>query len=596
MMDANVLSNLLAYAAQIACVTVAGSLLPRILRVDAAVVRYAYWRGLLALCLVLPWIQGRQHAASAPNGVATRVLAPSVAAVSKAAAVAAPGASIQWLPIVGAILIGGLVLRLAWLGAGLLRLRRVAAAGAVAPPCGDEHDLQRAIGTRAEIRYVVDLAQPLTFGVVKPLVLLPETLREHSPAIQRAVLCHELLHVQRRDWAWVLAEETVRAVLWFHPAVWWLISRVQLAREEVVDELSVLATGRRTYLEALMAFADQRPLAPAAAFARRRQLFRRMVLISKEGAMSAKRLLFSCAVMALVVLAGSWYAAGAFPLKESAGPQTLQTDPGPLEKRANPITPENPVPRRIYSVMPQYPLGATDERGSVTLRVTLDQSGRVAEVHSVRTPLQLALDRRGQAQIGIVGGFGIGPGRRGGQPPASRGAQPVVSPVMNDAFVTVAVDAVRQWQYEAPANGPISFDVTIGFRPDSEPQLLSHGASYMNPAGDFGAPPPPPPPPSTSWGSGAVRVGGTISVPVRVTNVPPIYPAIAKAAKVQGVVIIEAVIGPDGRVSDARVLRSIPLLDQAALDAVMQWEYTPTSLNGTPVPVIMTITVSFTTQ
>ena len=55
-------------------------------------------------------------------------------------------------------------------------------------------------------------------------------------------------------------------------------------------------------------------------------------------------------------------------------------------------------------------------------------------------------------------------------------------------------------------------------------------------------------------------------------------------------------IGPNGKVQNARVLRSIPLLDQAALDAVKQWEYTPTLLNGVPVPVIMTVTVQFTLQ
>ena len=62
----------------------------------------------------------------------------------------------------------------------------------------------------------------------------------------------------------------------------------------------------------------------------------------------------------------------------------------------------------------------------------------------------------------------------------------------------------------------------------------------------------------------------------------------------QGVVIIEATIGPTGRVQDASILRSIPLLDAAALEAVRQWEYTPTLLNGMPVPVLMTITVNFT--
>jgi protein TonB len=104
------------------------------------------------------------------------------------------------------------------------------------------------------------------------------------------------------------------------------------------------------------------------------------------------------------------------------------------------------------------------------------------------------------------------------------------------------------------------------------------------------APPPPPPPVAP------VRVGGNIRPPTKVKNVNPVYPSIAQSARVQGVVIVEATIGPDGKVSDARVLRSIPLLDQAALDAVRQWVFTPTLLNGVPVPVIMTVTVNFTLQ
>ena len=91
-----------------------------------------------------------------------------------------------------------------------------------------------------------------------------------------------------------------------------------------------------------------------------------------------------------------------------------------------------------------------------------------------------------------------------------------------------------------------------------------------------------------------MRVGGNIKPPTKTKHVAPVDPAIAQSARVQGVVIIEATIGPNGKVQDARVLRSIPLLDQAALDAVKQWEFTPTLLNGVPVPVIMTVTVQFT--
>jgi protein TonB len=83
---------------------------------------------------------------------------------------------------------------------------------------------------------------------------------------------------------------------------------------------------------------------------------------------------------------------------------------------------------------------------------------------------------------------------------------------------------------------------------------------------------------------------------MKVRNVNPVYPADAQEAKVQGVVILEARIERDGTVSRARVLKSIPELDDAAVEAVRQWEFTPTLLNGAPVPVMMTVTVNFTLQ
>ena len=101
------------------------------------------------------------------------------------------------------------------------------------------------------------------------------------------------------------------------------------------------------------------------------------------------------------------------------------------------------------------------------------------------------------------------------------------------------------------------------------------------------------PPPEPPKRQDPVRVGGQIRAPQRVRDARPVYPQIALAARVQGIVIIEATIGVDGRVANARVLRSIPLLDQAALEAVRQWEYVPTTLNGVPVPVIMSVTVTF---
>ena len=103
--------------------------------------------------------------------------------------------------------------------------------------------------------------------------------------------------------------------------------------------------------------------------------------------------------------------------------------------------------------------------------------------------------------------------------------------------------------------------------------------------------PVPPPPPSRA--REPVRVGGAITRPERIRDVPPVYPALARAARIEGTVILEAVIGIDGTVQDARVLRPFPYLDDAALEAVRQWLFTPTRLNGEPVPVVMTVTVTF---
>jgi TonB family protein len=94
-------------------------------------------------------------------------------------------------------------------------------------------------------------------------------------------------------------------------------------------------------------------------------------------------------------------------------------------------------------------------------------------------------------------------------------------------------------------------------------------------------------------GRGPLRLGGEIKEPQRLLDVAPVYPPVAQTARVEGSVIVEATVGQDGRVKDAKVIKSIPLLDQAALDAVQQWRFAPTLLNGAPVDVIFATTVRF---
>ena len=115
--------------------------------------------------------------------------------------------------------------------------------------------------------------------------------------------------------------------------------------------------------------------------------------------------------------------------------------------------------------------------------------------------------------------------------------------------------------------------------------------------------PQPPPPPQQGGchrempdGQVPVRVGGNIKAPTKTSDARPVYPPEAQSARVQGVVILELVVTTTGQVFSPCVLRSIPMLDQAAIDAVSQWQFEPTMLNGMAVPVIMTVTVNFTLQ
>jgi protein TonB len=130
---------------------------------------------------------------------------------------------------------------------------------------------------------------------------------------------------------------------------------------------------------------------------------------------------------------------------------------------------------------------------------------------------------------------------------------------------TAAVEAVRQWVYEPT--------IVNGVR---NPVIISVAVEFK-----LTAPQP-------------VRVGGAIKPPMQTKRVVPPYPPEAQAAGVQGIVIMEATIGVDGKVTDVRVLRSIPLLDRAAMEAVRQFEYTPTVVEGVTVPVIMTVSINFT--
>jgi protein TonB len=174
--------------------------------------------------------------------------------------------------------------------------------------------------------------------------------------------------------------------------------------------------------------------------------------------------------------------------------------------------------------------------------------------------------------------------------PAPPPPPPAPSPVAVRARTSVAAD-----QSVAPTTAP----------PRIEPELASAGPPLDAPLGlsagvpagfgiDTGAvtvtlPPSPEPPRQTT-----VRVAQLPEPPRKIIDVRPVYPEIARTARVEGTVILESVLDTSGNVTQLRVVRSVPLLDQAALNAVRQWKYSPTLYGGRPVSVLMTITIRFT--
>lgn len=168
------------------------------------------------------------------------------------------------------------------------------------------------------------------------------------------------------------------------------------------------------------------------------------------------------------------------------------------------------------------------------------------------------------------------------QPPAPAASTPRLNP---NAAPTTAPPEIR------PENPALDLRIAPGVPevPGGIP-----GASLGVPGGLPNIAPQPAPAPEPAPEKAApVRAGGKVQFPKRVHFVEPVYPQIAVAARVEGTVYLEATIDEHGAVTNLRVLQPSPLLEAAAVEAVRKWRYSPTTLNGVRVPVVMTVTVTF---
>jgi TonB family protein len=195
-----------------------------------------------------------------------------------------------------------------------------------------------------------------------------------------------------------------------------------------------------------------------------------------------------------------------------------------------------------------------------------------------------------------------GPGRHGAGFLMPQGLLQFLRPEDARLFRDPAAAMVFSYRSSGSGGGGVSFDeaerqqVAMAARNAEAQSHLPPGAGMGIAAGIVGGGGTSGQYSTATPGDAPLRVGGDIAPPRKIVDAPVIYPAAAQEARIQGVVILEIVVGTDGSVTDARVLRSIPQLDEAAIETVRKWRYEPVLLNGKPVPIILTVTVNFTLQ
>jgi TonB family protein len=298
--------------------------------------------------------------------------------------------------------VGGV--RLVWLGLGLYRLSHYRRRSQPLDPLPEGvREMCQRLKVAPSVYISRGIESPATFGVWRPVLLLPLSFLKMVPSRQKAIICHELWHVRRKDWLATLCEEVFSALLWFHPAIWWLISQLQLCREQVIDRLVLETTEeRRSYLEALLEIAGARgrpevTLAPL--FLTRNHLTRRVALILTEVTMSPTRIILSLVLVLGILSVTGTVAVKAFPLESPQGSKAqgngIEQTTEAVASSTQPVTISSEVlsKRLLHQVRPSYPPQAKALRiqGEVFLEVTVSANGDVDNIRVINGHALLVL-------------------------------------------------------------------------------------------------------------------------------------------------------------------------------------------------------------
>lgn len=561
-------SNLVIWSVQAAALIGGGIVAAKLFAWRHPQSRLRFFQALLVVSLLLPLIGPwrRPEAALDPGGGAVTVRTYEAIAVPDARSF------IDGPALVLALLAAGILLQLVRLGVSVAKLRSLRRRGeAVA--------IEGLIGV--EVRSVPGIKGPAAFGWTDPVILLPSAMADGP--VRDAALRHELQHVLRRDWLENLAERIVAALLWFHPMIWWLTERIHVTREQAVDaEVAGSGAERDEYLHSLLTSAGlaNHPAIPAHSFVRRpRHLVERVEFLAKETTMSVRQTAASAALATLL----------------SAGAVTLAGYYLPLQLAAQ------------ESAMATTWTRPHSSEGTVQLEAVLNSDGEVIDARVIsgpdelrKTALQNVLAWRSNKdasprrtvpitiQFRKFGALSPPPPPPPPPPPLEQltfqgvDYQGLSPEIQQRASLVMAGlqsgqkltdEQVNRLRGDLRAIDPaLRLGLNIA---DSTLRLsVSNSSSGQSPK--------------------HIRVGGNASANNLISKVAPVYPPVAKQARIQGSVRFNIVIGREGSVENIELVAGHPILVEAAREAVAQWKYRPVLLNGVPTQVVTVVDVNFT--
>ena len=540
-------------------------------------------------------------------------------------------ARLPWVLLVWAT---GVILLAVHFAGGWLLLGRIRRAAEPVPPgliVVTAETMAQRLGIRRRVTFLISarVVVPAVVGWIKPAVLVPAGMFAGMPAAHLdAILAHELAHIRRSDFLVNLLQCAAELLLFYHPAVWWVSRQIRAERELCADDLAVTVSGNRvTYATALASLESIRTESLALAMGAGDDLLARIRRLVEPGAAPARRFSGGFAMtIVLLLLMFVLTGAPAGGTSDGLGRPEIQGTPVALRPDIAPTPQPELTPTAGQAATRQ---ARALVRGQVAAIAA--QTGRGTLTGTVRDP-----------DGGVIPGVTV---MMTGTPTGAQ-STPVGKRTVTNARGVFTFADIEPGLYEFTASIP-GFKThrfsRVQVRPDARESVLIRlevGTVSEAVTVRSGATPPAVPSPAAprqtaadyfdlakfyyqqgrlveaeevtnralqmmrsemptatvgpvSDATGPIRVGGDIIEPKKIRDVKPIYPAEAAAAGIVGVVIIEATIGTDGTVRNARILRGVPGLDDAALGAVNQWLYTPTKLNGQPIDVVMTVSVTF---